>query len=39
MAADGESTISNIYQIERGYEHVVEKLRSHGAHIKRVEIS
>ena len=39
MAAHGESTISNIYQIERGYEHLVEKLQSLGAHIKRVEIS
>ena len=39
MAAHGESTISNIYQIERGYEHLVEKLQSLGAHTKRVEIS
>ena len=39
MAAHDESTISNIYQIERGYEHLVEKLQSLGAHIKRVEIS
>ena len=39
MAAHGESTISNIYLIERGYEHLVEKLQSLGAHIKRVEIS
>ena len=39
MAAHGESTISNIYQIERGYEHLVEKLQSLGAHIKRVEIT
>ena len=39
MAAHGESTISNIYQIERGYEHLVEKLQSLGAHIKRVELS
>ena len=38
MAAHGESTISNIYQIERGYEHLVEKLQSLGAKIKRVEI-
>lgn len=38
MAARGESTISNVYQIERGYEHLVEKLQSLGAHIKRVEI-
>ena len=38
MAAHGQSTISNIYQIERGYEHLVEKLQSLGAKIKRVEI-
>lgn len=38
MAAHGESTISNVYQIERGYEHLVEKLQSLGAHIKRVEV-
>lgn len=38
MAARGESTISNIYQIERGYEHLVEKLQSLGAHIQRVEV-
>ena len=34
MAAHGESTISNIYQIERGYEHLVEKLQSLGANCK-----
>jgi UDP-N-acetylglucosamine 1-carboxyvinyltransferase len=39
MAAHGESTISNVYQIERGYEHLVEKLQGLGAHIRRVEIS
>ena len=38
MAAHGESTISNIYQIERGYEHLVEKLQSLGAKIRRVEV-
>ena len=38
MAARGESRISNIYQVERGYEHLVEKLQSLGAHIKRVEV-
>ncbi len=38
MAAHGESTISNVYQIERGYEHLVEKLQGLGAHIRRVEI-
>lgn len=38
MAARGESTISNIYQIERGYEHLVEKLQNLGARIRRVEV-
>ena len=38
MIAHGESRISNVYQIERGYEHLVEKLQSLGAHIKRVEV-
>ncbi len=38
LAAHGESTISNVYQIERGYELLVEKLMSLGAHIERVEI-
>ena len=38
MAASGESRISNVYQIERGYEHLVERLQSLGAHIKRIEV-
>ncbi len=38
MAAHGESRISNVYQIERGYEHLVERLQSLGAHIKRIDI-
>ena len=38
MAAHGESVISNVYQIERGYEHLVERLQELGAHISRVEI-
>ena len=39
MAAHGKSRISNVYQIERGYEHLVERLKSLGAHIERVEVS
>ncbi|MCR5317112.1 MAG: UDP-N-acetylglucosamine 1-carboxyvinyltransferase [Treponema sp.] len=39
MAAHGKSRISNVYQIERGYEHLVERLQSLGAHIERVEVS
>ncbi|CEM61513.1 UDP-N-acetylglucosamine 1-carboxyvinyltransferase [Treponema phagedenis] len=36
--ARGESIISNIYQIERGYEHLVEKLKSIGVQISRREV-
>lgn len=36
LCAEGESTIHNIYQIERGYEHLVERLSAVGAHIRRV---
>lgn len=38
LIAHGESEISNVYQIERGYENLVEKLRSLGARIEQVEI-
>ena len=38
LCAHGESRISNVYQIERGYEQLVEKLQGLGAHIERVEI-
>ncbi len=37
LAAEGESTIQNIYQIERGYEGLAEKLSSLGADIIREE--
>ena len=37
MSADGVSTISNIEQIDRGYECIEERLRALGAHIERVE--
>lgn len=35
LAAEGETDISNIYYIDRGYERLDEKLRSLGAKIKR----
>jgi UDP-N-acetylglucosamine 1-carboxyvinyltransferase len=35
LCAEGKSVISNVYQIERGYERLVEKLSSLGARIKR----
>ena len=38
MCAHGESRISNVYQIERGYEKLVERLQSLGAHIKKIEV-
>jgi UDP-N-acetylglucosamine 1-carboxyvinyltransferase len=36
LAAKGSSEISRVYHIDRGYEHVEEKLRGLGARIKRV---
>jgi len=36
MCAEGKSVIRNVYQIERGYEHLVERLTSLGARIERV---
>jgi UDP-N-acetylglucosamine 1-carboxyvinyltransferase len=38
MAAKGETLISNISQIDRGYERVDEKLRALGANIQRVQL-
>ena len=38
MAACGKSRISNVYQIERGYEHLVERLQELGAHIEAVDV-
>lgn len=37
LCADGISTIQNVYQIERGYEKITERLQALGAHISRVE--
>ncbi|MCR5288631.1 MAG: UDP-N-acetylglucosamine 1-carboxyvinyltransferase [Treponema sp.] len=37
MVASGESKISNVYQVERGYEHLVERLQKLGAHIEKIE--
>lgn len=36
LAAQGETILENIYQIDRGYEKIDEKLRTVGADIKRV---
>jgi UDP-N-acetylglucosamine 1-carboxyvinyltransferase len=37
LAAEGQSVIRNIGQVDRGYERIEEKLRALGADIKRVE--
>jgi UDP-N-acetylglucosamine 1-carboxyvinyltransferase len=37
LCAEGESTINNVGQIERGYERIDERLRALGAHVDRVE--
>ncbi|MBI2062215.1 MAG: UDP-N-acetylglucosamine 1-carboxyvinyltransferase [Candidatus Yanofskybacteria bacterium] len=36
LVAKGKSTINNIYQIDRGYEKIEERLRKIGADIKRI---
>jgi UDP-N-acetylglucosamine 1-carboxyvinyltransferase len=38
LVAEGETTISDIYHIDRGYEDLVGRLRSLGASIERVTI-
>ncbi|MDR2941854.1 MAG: UDP-N-acetylglucosamine 1-carboxyvinyltransferase [Treponema sp.] len=37
LCAEGKSVIRNVYQIERGYEHLTERLSSLGARILRTE--
>ncbi|MCK5554066.1 MAG: UDP-N-acetylglucosamine 1-carboxyvinyltransferase [Deltaproteobacteria bacterium] len=36
LAAEGETDVSRVYHLDRGYEKLVEKLASLGAHIRRV---
>jgi len=36
--ARGESLIRNVYQIERGYEHLIDRFQALGVHIKRQSI-
>jgi len=36
LSAEGETQIDNIYQIDRGYENIDERLRNIGADIKRI---
>ena len=37
LCAEGESTIHNVYQIERGYENIAARLTTLGAKIRRVK--
>ncbi|HBQ36244.1 MAG TPA: UDP-N-acetylglucosamine 1-carboxyvinyltransferase [Rhodobacteraceae bacterium] len=37
LAAEGETVISRVYHLDRGYEHVVAKLRGVGAKIERIK--
>lgn len=37
LSADGVSYISNIGQIDRGYEHIEQRLKALGAHIERID--
>ncbi len=37
LCAEGTSIIKNVYQIERGYEHLAERLQALGARIERFE--
>ncbi len=36
LAAEGETTVSRVYHLDRGYEHLEEKLKSVGAQVRRV---
>ncbi|MFT4916901.1 MAG: UDP-N-acetylglucosamine 1-carboxyvinyltransferase [Yoonia sp.] len=37
LAAEGETIVNRVYHLDRGYEHVEEKLRAVGAQIERVQ--
>ncbi|MBV7410753.1 UDP-N-acetylglucosamine 1-carboxyvinyltransferase [Maritimibacter sp. DP1N21-5] len=37
LAAEGETVVSRVYHLDRGYEHVVRKLRGVGAKVERVK--
>ena len=37
LSADGKSRIDNIEQIDRGYQHIDERLRQLGAGIRRID--
>ncbi|AIK96913.1 UDP-N-acetylglucosamine 1-carboxyvinyltransferase [Candidatus Odyssella acanthamoebae] len=37
LAAEGETILSRVYHLDRGYEHIETKLRQCGAHIERIK--
>ncbi|MBW8309005.1 MAG: UDP-N-acetylglucosamine 1-carboxyvinyltransferase [Candidatus Paracaedibacteraceae bacterium] len=37
LAAEGETIVSRVYHLDRGYEHIETKLRQCGAHIERIK--
>ncbi|HCE71711.1 MAG TPA: UDP-N-acetylglucosamine 1-carboxyvinyltransferase, partial [Ruegeria sp.] len=37
LAAEGETLVSRVYHLDRGYEHVVQKLEAVGARIERIK--
>jgi UDP-N-acetylglucosamine 1-carboxyvinyltransferase len=38
LCAEGESTIGNVHQIDKGYERIDERLRALGAQIERIDV-
>ena len=38
LVANGETLIERVYHIDRGYEHIVEKLQGVGAEIERLHV-
>ena len=36
LAAEGETIVNRVYHLDRGYEHLEEKLSACGAHIERI---
>jgi UDP-N-acetylglucosamine 1-carboxyvinyltransferase len=37
LAAQGETLVNRVYHLDRGYEHVEEKLAAIGANVQRVQ--
>jgi UDP-N-acetylglucosamine 1-carboxyvinyltransferase len=37
LAAEGQTKVSRVYHLDRGYEHVVRKLSAVGAKIERIK--